>query len=278
MQEIAPWRVENPYILSGYYHTCDSDPNLVLRSLFIFNNETMNVYSHVFGCVFALWVGFDVFTNFMPTQHAGMWESLSFVPLFLGSVSVCFLSATYHLLWIHSQTMARLWQKLDYVGIVCQMVGGFTTVSISMFWCKPLHMSIYLAFHCAVAAWVVHELFQDSFALASKRLRRTLTFGALLATILVPMVHSIAMDIGDSEARAEVLQRLGWFLLSQAIGGALFASLFPERLHPGAFDRFGKSHEWMHWSVVVGIALFYDAAKLAFLHRRGLSASVDGVC
>jgi adiponectin receptor len=277
MCEIAAWRVENRYIRSGYYRVCNGDWKLVIRSLCVLNNETMNVYSHVIGCIFALALGIDVFMYFMPYHSANAWETLSFVPLFLGSVSVCFLSATYHLLWIHSPSMAKFWQKMDYIGIVFQMVGGFVTLIISLFWCKPGLMSLYITFHSAVAAWVVRELLQDRFGEPDHRLRRTLIFGALLATILAPMLHSVSMDSNNSRAKAKVLQGLGWFLLSQVIGGLFFASLFPECLNPGAFDRFGKSHEWMHWSVVVGISIFYDTAKTAFTNRHGLSAT-GGMC
>jgi hypothetical protein len=44
-------------------------------------------------------------------------------------------------------------------------------------------------------------------------------------------------------------------------------------------DVIGKSHEGMHWCVVIGIVLFYHLAKFAFLHRKVLSlGGENGKC
>ena len=36
-------------------------------------------------------------------------------------------------------------------------------------------------------------------------------------------------------------------------------------------DVIGKSHEGMHWCVVIGMVLFFRLAKFAFLHKKVLS-------
>ena len=43
---------DNEYIKTGYLINCNS-VNKVLRSLFIWSNETMNVWSHLLGCLLA---------------------------------------------------------------------------------------------------------------------------------------------------------------------------------------------------------------------------------
>ena len=131
--------------------------------------------------------------------------------------------------------------------------------------------------HFGASGVVIHKLLQDGFGGHDKRVHRTITFGALICTIAVPLMHSVSMEVEGSLARSRILTGLGWFVLSQAVGGLFFSTLVPERFKPGAFDAFGKSHEWMHWAVVVGIILFYDVARLAFTHRHAIS-SRDGTC
>jgi adiponectin receptor len=51
--EAPDYLKDNEYIKSGYLINCNSF-KLVLRSLFVFSNETINIWSHLIGCIISV--------------------------------------------------------------------------------------------------------------------------------------------------------------------------------------------------------------------------------
>jgi adiponectin receptor len=228
-QDMPEWRVACASLDSSYYPLCHNDWSLVLRSLFVLHNETANIYSHVFGFLLALWLGIDTLFNFLPSLGISLLslEGLSFLPLCFGSCAVCFLSATYHTVYIHSKAIEAKWVKLDYLGITLQVSGGFVTLIASLFFCNP-HIAIcYVTTHLGVAMWVAYQSQQPRFG-GKRQVRRTLTILALMSTMVFPVVHSYSINNGTGNAPTqywELLWCLARFFFSQTIGALFYTRL-----------------------------------------------------
>lgn len=224
-KDMPEWRVTCNSIDSSYYPLCHGNWSSVLHSLFVFHNETANIYSHVFGFALALWLSIDTLFVFLPNldvSHLYLARA-SFLPLCLGSCAVCFLSATYHTVYIHSKDMHAKWVKLDYVGIILQVSGGFLTLIFALFFCNPYISFCYIATHLGVAIWVVYQSQQPHFD-GKRKMRRTLTILMLTTTLVFPVLHSYSINIDTGIVTtqfSELLWRLTKFIFSQAIG-ALF--------------------------------------------------------
>ena len=66
--------------------------------------------------------------------------------VFLSTCVICFgTSAAYHTLICHSHAFAELWVRLDYVGIVVQIVGSFIPGIYFAFYCEPRLQKVYWA-------------------------------------------------------------------------------------------------------------------------------------
>ena len=267
-EELPKWMEDNNFIHRGYSNP-DGNWFQVFRSLFQLHNQTGNVYTHVFGTVFAIYLGFTAIRAADSPQDAWMW-----VPLLIGSTSTCLLSATYHAIASHSRRIWLLWAKLDYVGIVLQMCGGFISFISFLYQCQDTAKYCYIAFNAVVGAFVVKQLLADDFASHEKRVLRTVTFGGLFCTALAPLIQAaVSTECKDCDAKNEVLVRLAWFMASQAFGAFFFASRFPESVWPGKFDFFFHSHQIFHCVIVVGVYLFFDVTQLAYDNRYAISSA-----
>lgn len=158
------------------------------------------------------------------------------------------------------------------------MCGGFITLMCFLLQCQPNAKHCFIAFNAVAGARCVKALLSDEFASPENRITRALTFGSLFATALVPLLYVASSSACQSCAvKEDILTRLVWFMISQAIGAAFFASRIPERFAPGTFDYVLQSHQLFHCCVVFGIHLFYDVMELVYAQRFVIS-SVTGTC
>ena len=165
-EELPTWQQDNHYILSGYRRASNSY-RTSLASLTYTHNESVNIYSHLFGALLAL-AGILVLlllyyssssttlSSLLPSSFGGA-DALAFACFFVGAAACLSMSATYHTISNHSPTVARLGNQLDYAGIVLLIWGSFVA-------------SIYYGFAChshlRLLYWTMVRLCCTSFLLS----------------------------------------------------------------------------------------------------------------
>lgn len=123
--EIQPWQQDNHYIRSGYRPMSNSYFGSI-KSLLYIHNETVNVYTHLLGAIAAAIGSFLLYSALKPRYEAANQEDILMFGCFFVGAALCLgMSATYHLLSNHSPRVARMGNKLDYLGIVCLIWGSF---------------------------------------------------------------------------------------------------------------------------------------------------------
>lgn len=123
--EIQSWQQDNHYIHSGYRPASSSYRNS-FSSLRFLHNETVNIYTHLLGSMVAIVSGVVLYGSLQARyETASRDDVVVFACFFIGAAACLGMSATYHTISNHSPEVARLGNKLDYLGIVCLIWGSF---------------------------------------------------------------------------------------------------------------------------------------------------------
>jgi adiponectin receptor len=266
--EIPNWQQENECLLSGYRPTADSTLDCVL-STFRWHNETVNIISHIFGSIVFAGLPWH-FYQYVYTQTRNVLpiDFILFTLYFVG-VSICFAcSASCHIVWNHSPSIASFGNQLDYFGIVLLM------------WSASLP-SIYYGFICDRNAQIFHWSLTSAFAVGCivftmnprfclprfRKYRAALYTGLGLAALLFVghgiMLHGIAIQ--------EKRMALKWMVAMATfnlLGAAAYAARIPERIFPYTFDFFGASHQIFHIMVLFAGVTHYLGLINALIEVR----------
>jgi adiponectin receptor len=129
--ELEAWQRDNHYIHTGYRPASNSYLRSI-QSLFYIHNETVNVYSHLLGSIFAVGAGAYAYSHRFWLDAAKVryasatTEDLCVLACFFAGAAGCLgMSATFHMLSNHSETVAAFGNRLDYLGIVLLIWGSF---------------------------------------------------------------------------------------------------------------------------------------------------------
>lgn len=126
--EIAPWQQDNHYITSGYRPQSNSYAKS-WKSLLYIHNETVNIYTHLFGALAFFITSYFLYSELEPRYKTASKEDVYVFSCFIAGAVACLgMSGTYHTISNHSHEVAIWGNKLDYLGIVFLIWGSFIPV------------------------------------------------------------------------------------------------------------------------------------------------------
>ncbi|KAF2153714.1 mPR-like GPCR protein [Myriangium duriaei CBS 260.36] len=280
--DLPPWRKDNAHILSSYRP--ESGSHLAaLPSLFLLHNETCNIWSHLLGLFFFATFGLFFHLHLLPTAYPAHTpgDAVAFLCFFTGTCTCLAASAAYHLFSDVSHQHARVWNGVDYAGIVACVWGSFVAC-LHFGFPDDLPPS-------APEGWVdvgrsrrrAYETMISSLAVVCTVVSvtprfRTPAWRPFRASMFVAMGMSAVFPVAHGWAvyGREQLERqmsVGWVALQgglYVLGAGLYAARIPERFAPGRFDLFGASHQIFHVLVVLA----------AGSHLVGLLKALDYAC
>lgn len=143
-EDLPAWRRDNAFILTGY--RADSGSYLgSARSLLYLHNESVNIWTHLVGAVAFPAAGWWLYQTVAPRYASATPSDVLVFACFFAGAAVCLgMSATYHTLCNHSESVARWGNKLDYSGIICLIVGSYVPALYYGLFCRPDLMTVYL--------------------------------------------------------------------------------------------------------------------------------------
>jgi adiponectin receptor len=149
--ELPSWHRDSPLIAASYrpisYSVLSS-----LRSSLRLHNETLNIHTHSLPCLLCLFfTGFIVYLLQLRYPQASRADKAVFSAWFALSATCLGFSAVYHTLMNHSQRVAGLWLKLDFVGIVIMILGDFGSGIYVAFYCEGKLRVVYWSIVCCVS-------------------------------------------------------------------------------------------------------------------------------
>ncbi|KAI2640644.1 HlyIII-domain-containing protein [Hypomontagnella submonticulosa] len=268
--DLPAWRRDNHFILSGYR----PDSNSYWRSfssLFYVHNESVNIWTHLFGALFFPTIGTWLYHVIAPRYaSANSSDTLVFACFFAGAVLCLGMSATFHAISNHSEEVAKWGNKLDYSGIVFLIVGSFVPALYYGLFCLPKLMTVYLysifllGLGCGIVSWV------DQFRSPQWRPYRAAMFVGLGVSGIVPVCHAVSIYGYQS---LDERMGLSWVLFQGFLyifGAFLYAIRWPERSFPGTFDIWGSSHQLFHILILLAAASHLTGMAKAFDYHHSI--------
>ncbi|KAH4095172.1 hypothetical protein HBH70_199620 [Parastagonospora nodorum] len=250
-EDAPPWMRADQFIKTGYRRQLNSFYRCVTSLLYL-HNEFVNIWSHL---------GPGIVHTLLLTKecHAfsKQWDEERYVDQmivwqYIISCILCLLfSAGYHTLTAHSQHVAIRWLKIDYLGIIFNIVAGCTASTYFGLRHHPKLQLCYISSSVALALVLFSVMLAPGSDGDAKKLWRSVLFATFFASGFVPMVHASIID---------GVEVLGYFPLAHTIGmasfygtGVLFyVTRFPEKYFPEKFDIWGASHQIFHVVIIMG--------------------------
>jgi adiponectin receptor len=266
--DLPDWRRDNEYITSGYRRESMSFRKSLASWKYI-HNETVNIYSHLFGTV--LFLGLFIFIcllHYYPMVHKN--DSIMFIFFFCGMI-ICFLfSASFHTIANHSEGTAALGNQLDYLGIILLMWGAIASSVYYCFYCDRHLQIIYWIVLSTVALASSFATFIPAFRSPALRLHRTAMYAALGLLPVVFIIHGLALYGWEMQSRRMSLFYLLGTAALNIIGAVVYVTRIPERLHQRRFDIWCQSHQILHFMVIfAGLTHMSGLLRAAeFVHSR----------
>ncbi|KAI0137418.1 mPR-like GPCR protein [Xylariales sp. AK1849] len=262
--DIPEWYQDNQYVVRGY-RPVSSSTKTCLRSWFRLHNELINIHSHLVPSV-AFLLAESYILEPLHRKYSkvtpGDYVVLAF---FLLTATACFgLSAVYHTLISHSQRIEAIWLRLDFVGIILLIVGSFVSGIYVGFWCEDRERNIYWGMTGGLGALSVFVMLHPKFQGPRWRTFRLLILVCTALSGIAPVAHGIKKfgfwQMLLQSGLPYYLAEGGIFLIAATI----YATRFPERIKPGAFDIYGSSHQIFHILVVFATVVHLAGVLSAF--------------
>jgi len=248
-------------ITSGYrqplgYKAC-------LRSVFQIHNETVNIWTHLLGFAFFLWLLFD--NCFRHQNHLRDKLDLVATCLQLLSYQVCMVnSAAFHTFLCHSKETKATWHSADHCGILLAFLGTYIRIIITTLRCFPderlAHLTIvFLLFGTVIAIKYRPGSHGDAKVPLS-------LFYALALYVIAPFAHWVHLSHGAHQyyvTTSMVLWMWSPYLVA-SVGLGFYLSRWPERMVGGCWagcvDIYGHSHQIWHILIFSAMASWHYLA------------------
>lgn len=257
-EEIPDWQKDNSYIHHGYVMENNSFKEC-FDSLFYLHNETVNIYTHLipgltFGLICVVGIFFIYYLNhfYFPLYPTTTWKDIFIISIFIsGCATTLCLSSYFHCFKAHSPDVAKIGNKLDYLGIILLIVSSMISINYYAFYNHPNIRNFFwgITFIFGLACSIVTLL--ERFRTTAFRAYRATMFVMFGLSGVFPIIYGALMfDLDEFLNRSQ----FKWILLEgifYCFGAFLYAMRIPERFNPGGYDLFGHSHQIFHVLVVI---------------------------
>ncbi|EYC32819.1 hypothetical protein Y032_0002g1109 [Ancylostoma ceylanicum] len=267
---LPEWLQDNEYLRTGHRPPLPSFSSC-FKSIFALHTETGNIWTHMYGCVAFIGVALWFLTRSKTQVH--FMEKIIFSNYFLGAILCLGMSFLFHTVACHSDSVGKLFSKLDYTGITLLIVGSFIPWLYYGFYCRPQPMIIYITMISVLGLLAMIVSLWDKFAQPKYRAIRAGVFVAMGLSAIFPAAHMLIVDGLEFMYKKASLV---WMLSMGAMyigGAAIYATRIPERWFPGKCDLWFQSHQLFHTFVV--IAAFIHFHSITEMAQRKL---MEGSC
>lgn len=267
--ELPEWQQDNDKIITGYIRETKSVKECV-KSLFLFHNESINIYSHLVPTITYLVLLVGLADMFLVPQfpNSTMMQSVMIHFFLLGSVLCLGCSSFFHCLKQHSESHCHIWSKVDYMGIIIMITCSIISLLYYGFHDHIFHFKCFTVFTVILGTICTVFALHDKFNSKTFRPFRAMFYVTFGLSGIVPIVTGF-WKFGAYEAIRRV--QLKYVLLEAMFyiaGAVIYGFRFPEVLAPGKFDFVGHSHQIFHIMVVLGSICHFRAilGSYVFMH------------
>ncbi|CAD5224928.1 unnamed protein product [Bursaphelenchus xylophilus] len=248
----------------NHYRPMDLPVELCIRSVFQLNNETVNIWSHLFGFFYFLHMQYRVNYQVLPSLNAPQMDYIVQTLSLFGAQLCMILSAAYHTFGCINEYERNKWLRMDIFGISAGLLGMYLGGIYTSFYCFNNALQTYLSALSGIFALALYiPAKHDSI---SSKIRGTrigylhLTYMAITSFGLYPTFHWVQLHggFGNSHVSTWFPSIVVMFGLV-GLGFVFYATLIPERFYPGKFDLVGCSHQWWHLLILAAMIYWNEA-------------------
>lgn len=255
--DVPHWQRYNTAIRGSYRAFYDT--KMTFKSLVGWHNESMNVWTHLAGFLFFIYLTYFLFANVI--QENGSFSIYLYdAPIFyyvfcLGCLSCTICSTIYHLFSGHRDgKLISLMGRVDFIGITLLIISSLLPPVYVMLHCIPFYRNIYisvtilLGIFTSIACWT--DIFYHHVFL------RVGLFIGLAMSGACPLVHSMLVMPYTSSINS-VLCGLLLMAVLYLTGVVFYVVRFPEAWFPSHFDCFFSSHQIWHYFVLLAALVHF---------------------
>ncbi|EDW67626.1 progestin and adipoQ receptor family member 3 isoform X2 [Drosophila virilis] len=261
----------NPYIRRGYRTFLSN--KLCLQSIFWWTNETINIWSHLAGCI--LFIGLTIFDLQFLRQHAEFTDQVLVVCLLVCFCLCMLMSAIYHIFSCKSEEHYELFLSVDFLGISLSLVAIYISGMYYAFWCHTFLRTIYSTI----------ALGMFGLAIAVQIPQLNVSMNGKVAVLLLwsaygilPLGHwAVAMGGLENELVGLMVPRIVVMYLLCLVAFVFYAAKIPERWLTGKVDFVGHSHNWWHLIIVAAFYHWHNTGLVYAEYRLNNGCSAGPV-
>ena len=278
--KLPKWLQDNEYLTAEHRPPMHSFLGC-FKSMFRMHTETWNIWTHFLGLSFfvALCLGIYVYGDYITflfedieIYQLPVTDQAMLFCFFLAAMICLSFSALFHLFSNHSQSVYKIFSRLDYSGIAILITGSSIPAYYYGFYCsdaaKYAHMAV-TGVLCV--ACVVFSLW-EKFAAHEYRPLRFTTFVAFGVYGVVPAVHVIAEEGIEKQHVIDAGKGLLVMAFLYIVGAVLYVVRFPERIFPGKFNTWASSHQIFHVCVVCAAVVHYNTLLSMIKYRMSFDS------
>ncbi|XP_003382442.1 PREDICTED: progestin and adipoQ receptor family member 3-like [Amphimedon queenslandica] len=262
-QQIPPYLKGNPYIFGGY--RAHIPIGLCMRSLFIWSNETMNIWTHLLGFLYFFYLLINDNLSLLEDSHSDFGDNLTFTLMDSAFMTCMFCSAAFHLFNCISESASKIWLRLDLGGISVGLCGCYFPGAYYAFYCHAYWQLAYLVALLILAVGSMAVQLHPQFLSSQWHYRRLFLYSILIFAGMIPVTHWALTNGGFNSPLVLVfVPKIAVMYLLAIIGGTFYVTKFPECQFPGRVDFLGSSHQWWHLFVFLGYAWIHHCTILIY--------------
>jgi len=255
---LPDWLQDNDFLERGHRPQLPSF-RACFKSIFRIHTETGNIWTHLLGCV--AFIGVAIYFLTRPGLEIQTQEKAVFSIFFLSVILCLGMSFVYHTVHCHSESVGKIFSKLDYVGIALLIIGSFIPWLYYGFYCEFYSKLIYALSALILGISAIVVSLWDKFSEPTYRPLRAGVFLAFGLSGIIPAFHYL---FTQGWFKAIYHASLGWLLLMgllYVVGALLYMWRIPERWLKGRCDIWFQSHQLFHVLVIAA----------AFVHYHGIT-------
>ncbi|KAL1117708.1 hypothetical protein AAG570_004023 [Ranatra chinensis] len=244
---------------------------MCFESMFWMTNETVNIWSHIFGWM--LFLGLTLYDLCLLNIHASFTDKF-IVGLLLACFQICMvMSSLYHIFSCRSEEFFHCFLSFDLLGIALSMLGIYMTGVYYAYWCHKGWQTFYLS--------TVLAIFLFAMAMQVPRFKihaniKLLTFVGWAVYGVVPTFHwTIMMGGLENPIVSLLLPRVMMMYVIIGIAFFIYITRVPERFLTGKVDYIGSSHQWWHFFVVLALYYWHNTGIKYIEYRMNHGCAFD---
>ena len=260
-----------PYILRGYRVGLSVKETFL--SMFVLHNETLNVWTHLIGCLY--FAGALAMRGAVPEDIAVAEQPTWPIAIFMITAALCMgISAFFHLLLNYNYKLNQITSKLDYAGISLLVMGSFFPL-LQYGFCNDQTRMLYLTglsfLTCFMLTFAAYDYENKIFGGNRVAWYRFRNFSFFCQGVygIFPFGHQIINHCTGYNP-----MYVASFFWCLAMGtfyvGGMFVMMkrYPESLSSrGRFDFFLSSHQIWHCCVFVAALIWLRGVRAMYIWR-----------